>query len=411
MKNNFFESGKISFVMDGSAGSSGKSIISSYLVKNEIDNVNFLMSAFTPNASHTVCDDDGNEFVFKVFCGGSQYHEQLDAVYIVDNAAFELDTLFKEIEYLGIPKEKVRISPMAMVVTRLEKDMEAGLCDMYGNYYPTPLDGTVKTGSTCSGSGAALAKKVMRNKTLIRAKDLPELHQFLYPMDEIINRLESGESGMMEIAQGFPLSVNHHKFAPHTTSRNVTVSNALNDAMIPPKYAGNLLINLRTFPIKIHSYKYVDLKTGKFLTWEEVKSNDPATYKKVESYSGDFYDDQKEISWDTITENSGSLTPIMECTTLTKLPRRIATFSKKNLHEAIKFNNTGGKIWLCVNFINYIDTRLYRQRKMKDIDAEAMDKVFDWVKNNIDSVVDEYDNVSLRYLGTGERIDDRIVVR
>ena len=415
--NNFFKNGKISFVMDGAAGSSGKSLISSYLVKHA-NNVDFILSAFTPNASHTVIDDDGKEFVFKIFAGGSQYHEKLKAVYITDNAAIELKTLWKEIDYLGIPKEKVRISPMCMIVQQIDIDYEAGLCDLDGNYYSKNelRDGTVKTGSTCSGSGTVLAKKVLRNKTLVKAKDVEELKEFLYEMDEIISRLETGDRGLMEIAQGFPLSVNHHMFAPHTTSRNVTVTNAMNDAMIPPRFAGNVLINFRTYPIKIHSNKYKCNKTGKFLTWDEVnKMKTDIDYVVVESNSGDFYPDQTEMSWDQITKESGSEKKLMECTTLTKLPRRIASFSKQNLVEAIRFNDTGGQIWLCVNFVNYVVSGIYGEREYFNlhIDFEKYEKLHNWIHENItrviyaDNSIDET-RVSLKYLGTGEKIEDRI---
>ena len=406
--NYFFKKGKVSFVIDGAAGSSGKSLISSYMVKHA-DKVDFLMSAFTPNASHTVIDDEGNDFVFKIFCGGSQYHERLKAVYIVDNAAIELKTLFKEIEYLGIPKEKVRISPRCMIVQQIDKDFEAGLCNLNGDYYSTDelQDGTVKTGSTCSGSGTVLAKKVVRNKTLVVAKDVPELQEFLYPMDEIVNRMENGESGLMEIAQGYPLSINHHTFAPYTTSRNVTVTNAMNDAMLPPKYAGNVLINWRTFPIKIHSYKYQALDDGRFLTWDEVQSNTTA-YERIESYSGDFFSDQTELTWEQITKDSGSEKPLMECTTLTKLPRRIATFSKQNLLEAIKFNDTGNEIFMCLNFVNYIDSDSYRKRTMDELSTKSNIAIDTWIEKYISNTIFGLKNVSLKFLGTGERIEDRI---
>lgn len=406
--NNFFDQHKISFVMDGGAGSSGKSLISSYMVKHA-DNVDFLMSAFTPNASHTVVDDDDVEFVFKIFPGGSQYHEKLKAIYIVDNAAIELDTLWKEMEFLGIPREKVRISPRCGVVQQIDKDFETGLCDLDGNYFEKGKegDGTVKTGTTASGSGAVLAKKVVRNKTLVTAKDIAELSDMIYDMGEIVGRLERGESALFEIAQGFPLSLNHHLFAPHTTSRNVTVTNALNDANIPPKYAGNVILNWRTFPIKIHSWKYKCKETGKFLHWDEVQNKSKDEYDKIESYSGDFYPDQTEISWEDITKNSGSETPIMECTTLTKLPRRIATFSPKNLEEAIMFNRTNGNTFLVINFVNYITSSVYGKREFGDLTIEEVRKIDDWVDENIKpSIVGT--NVKILFFGTGRKIEDRI---
>lgn len=42
-------------------------------------------------------------------------------------------------------------------------------------------------------------------------------------------------------------------------------------------------------------------------------------------------------------------------TTLTKLERRVFTFSKQNLRESIRFNDTGDDIYVSVNFMNYVD--------------------------------------------------------
>lgn len=408
--NYFFKKGKVSFVMDGAAGSSGKSLISSFLVENS-DKVDFLLSSFTPNASHTVSNDDGSEFVFKIFAGGSQFHEKLKVVYIVDNSAIELDTLKKEMEYLGIPRSKVRISPRCAIVQQIDKDFEAGLCDLDGRYFSKDElgDGTVKTGSTCSGSGTVLAKKTVRNKTLVLAKDIPELKDLLYSMDEIVNRLEAGECGLYEIAQGFPLSMNHHRFAPHTTSRNVSITNALNDAFLPPSYAGNVMINWRTLPIKIHSKKYKCKETGSFLTWDEVVSRDASKYEVIKSYSGDFYPDQKEISWEEVTRMAGSEKKIMEVTTLTKLPRRIATFSKINLDEAIKFNNTGHRTYLTINFTNYVASGMAGARKWSDVPDEDKARIKSWLELNIYPVLENYPHASLMYLGTGKCVNDRLL--
>jgi len=412
----FFKRGKVSFVMDGAAGSSGKSLLTSFLVEHS-DKVNFLMSSFTPNASHTVSNDDGSEYVFKIFAGGSQFHERLEAVYIVDNSAIELETLWKEMEYLKIPREKVRISPRCAIVQQIDKDFEAGLCDFHGNYYSEDElgDGTILTGSTCSGSGAVLARKVVRNKLLKTAKDCPELKDMLYPMDEIVNRLDSGQCGLYEIAQGFPLSMNHHRFAPHTTSRNVTTSNALNDAMLPPSYCGHVFINLRTYPIKIHSKKYKDKVSGNFLTWEEVQSASPESYEVVESYSGDFYPDQHEMSWDEVTKMSGSPTKIMEVTTLTKLPRRIANFSKINLEEAVLFNNTGHRVFLSVNFMNYVVASISGKRSFEEMTKDEQDMIDKWLSENINETVHRLKfrgvNVSMKYIGTGKLVNDKILVK
>lgn len=385
-----FQAGKVNFLLDGNAGSSGKGKFAEYLVDKE--NVDFLITSNSANASHTVVKD-GKEYVFKALPSGSVHHEKLKAIYIVDGASFEVDTLLKEIEMVGIPRSKVRISPRAGIIMQADKDYEAGLADLNGNVQNH--NGTIKTGTTASGSGSVLAKKVLRNSTLVTAGMVSEIQDMISPNTslEIMTRVDEGETGFFEIGQGFPLSNNHHLFAPHTTSRNVTVSSALNDAFLPPYLAGNVVINFRTFPIKIHSRKYqatedggfiypaetteselfkshtlfsgferigeevlVKINKGDFLSWYE-KDHIPHTV--IESNSGDFYPDQEEISWEELNNRLGNDgLEIFECTTLTKLPRRIAEFSVMNLDDAILHNRTNGQMFISVNFVNYVDKNL-----------------------------------------------------
>jgi len=60
-------------------------------------------------------------------------------------------------------------------------------------------------------------------------------------------------------------------------------------------------------------------------------------------YSGPCYDDQLEISFEEIGQKT-------ELTTVTKLPRRIFTFSCKQIEEAIEYN---GAREIFLNFVNY----------------------------------------------------------
>ena len=445
----FLERGKLNFLMDGNAGSSGKGKMASYIVKKE--EVDYLVTSNSANASHTVVDN-GIEYIFKALPSGSIYHEKLKAIFIADNASFEVSALLSEIEMVGIPREKVFISPRAGIIQQIDKDLEAGLCDIDGNYFKERQDGTIKTGTTASGSGSVLAKKVLRNKTLVTAKDIEEIKDMVSNVPELIIDLhERGATGLFEIGQGFPLSNNHPLFAPHTTSRNVTVSSALNDAFLPPYLVGNLVLNFRALPIKIHNFKYiakeeknyffdrqenetdlelkmrvfkehtltnyyfsengmyVDVKVGDQLSWFE---KDDVEHDVIESYSGDFYPDQEEMTWDQLNESLGlEKNTIFECTTLTKLPRRIASFSAMNVKEAIMYNNTGGRIFISVNFVNYVDPSC-QGLKTEDIKTFAgleseLPDTLNWLKNVV-SPACEHTDVEISLIGTGASTDEVI---
>lgn len=433
--NKHFISGKINFLLDGNAGSSGKGKISDHLVEKE--SVDFLITSNSANASHTVVRD-GKEYIFKVLPSGSIHHEKIKKIFIVDGASFELDALYKEIEMTGIPREKIVISPRAGIIQQMDKDYEAGVCDLNGIPLKESHDGTIKTGTTASGSGSVLAKKVLRNKTLVTAKDVAEIADMVSSdiSETILRMLSDGLTGFFEIGQGFPLSNNHKLFAPYTTSRNVTVSSALNDAFLPPHVCGNVIINFRTFPIKIHSNKYraieeanfdytekefakmsgkhtlfnkvektdkgvvVAINNGDFLSWFE---KDHVPHDIIESPSGEFYPDQKEISWDELNKSLGNKkNEIFETTTLTKLPRRIAEFSLMNLKDAILHNDTGNNIILSINFVNYLDKELYKA-KAKDR-LIASDKLAEWTHKYFHSVLN--DRTYIAMYGTGESNED-----
>lgn len=433
--NKHFMAGKINFLLDGNAGSSGKGKISDHLVEKE--DVDFLITSNSANASHTVVRD-GKEFIFKVLPSGSIHHEKIKKVFIVDGASFELDALLKEIEMTGIPREKIVISPRAGIIQQMDKDYEAGICDLNGVPLKKSHDGTIKTGTTASGSGSVLAKKVLRNKTLVTAKNVEEISDMVSPdiSTTILEMLSDGLTGFFEIGQGFPLSNNHQLFAPFTTSRNVTVSSALNDAFLPPHVCGNVIINFRTFPIKIHSNKYkasedvvfdytkaealkasgkhtlfnkpvdggkgviINIKKGDFLSWFE---KDHVQHEIIESPSGDFYPDQKEISWEELNKSLGNKNnEIFETTTLTKLPRRIAEFSLLNLRDAILHNDTGNNIIISVNFVNYLDKSLYKANSREQLIAS--ERLQEWTTKYFSPVLDERTYIAI--YGTGESNED-----
>lgn len=470
--NDFFVPGKLSVILDGGAGSSGKGKIGAFIMKHA-DNVQFVCNTFSANASHTIVEEvDGKrvEYIYKALNSCAHDHHKFQKMYIGHGAAIDLNSLLKEIKQSGIPVSKLGISPVAVIIQQLDADYEAGKVCLDGNQL-SGGEGTIKTGTTASGSGAARARKVLRKSNIVYARDVEELGPYICDVsEEIIGRLDRGQSGLLEIAQGFQLSYGLPQFAPNTTSRNCTVAAGFDDMMIPPVYLGKVILNFRTFPIRIHSYKYLavepeelqctslegkskeeadqilsnlkrhygedcsyvvghrivaentgapmreycirvyshKLTPGTHLTWEQIQSG-KVKHKRIDSYSGDFYKDQRELDWDTITNISGSPIPLMECTTLTKLPRRVATFSAQNLMEAIRYNRSLLGTYISVNFANYVDYSMYKSTE------QLTGKMIDWLEENISPVMaacaeKKYNNVSMKYLGTSEYTDDTIII-
>lgn len=402
--NDFFEPGKLSIVMDGTFGSSGKGCVASFLT-DHASNYQFACNAFSAQAGHWVRRDNGKQYFYQTF-NSCAYSDKAERLLIGPDSAIELPALFREIEESNIRRNRIGIHPLAAIIQEKDMAYERGEVDFEGNKNLKLADGTKKHGSTCHGTGPARVRKMLRRADTLLARDVPELKEFVCDVSsEIIDRLEDGQSGLLEIAQGFPLSLNS-RFYPSCTNRNVTVSAALDGMMLPPVYAGNVLLNYRTFPIRISSFKYIG-DGGKFLTWSEMQEYDKAgkTYDVYKGDSGGWYPDQTELNWDEITKRSGSPTPIMELTSVTKLPRRVATFSKQLLREAVKFNRTGRNIIVSINFMNYVDAAVAGARGNG---SKLTSKCKQWLNDNVIDVCHEI-GAELRYIGTGALTDDKIV--
>lgn len=269
----------------------------------------------------------------------------------------------------------------------------------------------------CHGVGAAKARRVLRRPDVQLARDTDVLKEFICNTDdEIIERLNSGQSGLLEVAQGFQLSLMHRRFYPYTTSRNVTVSAALDDMFLPPLYAGPVIINFRTYPIRINNKKYLDPHTNEHLTWDQVEERGGEGSDQVKVYegnSGPGYPDQHEITWDELSAKSGSPNDIIEMTSVTKLPRRVFTFSNENMIESIKYNETGYPMYLSINFANYVDYDITGDRGVGFCSAKFMK----WCEQNILGPLSEHEFMDqfgtkpkLKFIGTGAKTDDMIML-
>jgi hypothetical protein len=400
-----FKKGKLTVLLDGSPGSSGKGAIASFICEHA--DYDFACNSFSAQAGHWIKLDNGKSYFYQTF-NSCAYQSKCKRLLVGPDAAIELPALIREMKENDLPISKIGIHPLATIIQEKDMAYERGEVDFDGNKYNKLEDGTKKNGSTCHGTGPARVRKMLRRKDTLYAKDVPELKEMICDVSsEIISRLESGQKGLLEIAQGFPLSLNY-KFHPACTNRNVTVSAALDGMFLPPIYAGNVILNYRTFPIRISSFKYIG-DNGKFLTWAEVEEY-KATGKKFETYVGDsggWYEDQTEVDWDYVTKLSESDTKIMEITSVTKLPRRVATFTKIGLDDSIKFNRTGHDIFLSINFMNYIDG------KMNGIRGNGIDKLTNkakqWLDENISKTADKYGAKTL-FIGTGAKTDDKVML-
>lgn len=400
-----FKPGKLTIALDASAGSSGKGKIGSF-VTEYANNWQFAVNTFMPQAGHWVRlatpRSNGKEWFYQTF-NSCAYNPKYEAIYLAPGCVIELPALWREIEENKIPRNKIKISPLASILQDIDAKFEKGIVDFDGNPVEKMHDGTMKKGTTAHGCGANRARRVLRRPEAKYARDIPELEQFMCDVPrEIMKRLDSGQSGLLEIAQGFQLSYLLSEFFPYCTSRNCTTMAGMDDAMLPVHYAGNVIINCRTFPIRINNKKFIG-KDGKHLTWAEVQAG--VEHTVYEGNSGPGYLDQEELTWEELTKRAGSPTPIMEITSVTKLPRRVFTFSKQNLHDAIQFNRANGEVFLSINFMNYVDA---------DINGKCGVMKADDLPQRTKAWLDEYippHKDMVRFVGTGANLEDQILIQ
>lgn len=416
-----FSRGKLTTLLDGGAGSSGKGKLGAFITSHA-DNWQFCCNAFAPQAGHWVRNDGGTDYFYQTLnsCAWQPHYEK---IYIGPGAIIELPALWRELEENKVDPRRIGISPVAAILQEKDAQFERGETDLDGIPLPTRGVGTMKKGSTCHGVGAALARRRLRRPDTKLARDVPELNPFLCDVPgEIMDRLDKGQAGLLEIAQGFQLSYLLPEFFPFCTSRNCSVAAGFDDMMLPPIYAGNVVINFRTFPIRINNFKFIAqdahesttslgtmrlTKPGAHLTWAQVKEYDRLglKYEKFEGNSGPGYPDSVETTWEQVTKDSGSDTDLTEITSVTKLPRRVFTFSRQNVIDAVRHNQTNGVTYLSVNFANYVDANLLGTRG-KGWEA-CGNKLYEWCRCNIPSGPP----CTLEFIGTGKYTDDFVLPR
>jgi adenylosuccinate synthase len=311
---NFVLPGKASVLFDGQFGSTGKGLAGAWVGEHNL--VDWCTTNASANAGHTSIIDGKPVILFHIpssFLTARQ--NGYCRILINKGAIVDLEVLEREIAELRINYDQIFVDPNAAVILPEDKEREADT-----------RSGATKIASTQKGCGAALARKVMR--------DGPNLGQFieksyrkvpfrLLPVS--LNReMAAGMSVMVEIPQGFSLSLNASGFYPYTTSRDCTLQQGLSDAGIHPRFFHKSMACLRTFPIRVGN---IQDDQGRQI-----------------GFSGRVFPDQHETSWK-------DLGLAEERTTVTKRVRRVFTFSNLQ-YEAMLDYALPDIVFL--NFCNYM---------------------------------------------------------
>jgi len=306
-------------VIDLQFGSTGKGSMAAWLGQHgEFDSV---VTAWGPNAGHTSVYEDGTECVRTMLSNAAFRSDTIKLVFIGPGSMINPQALVDEYAdtiQRGNQDIQLVIHESAAVVLDDDRKMESG----YG----------FQIGSTMKGTAEAVMRKMRRVIGTVNPGTIGEFvkafpdqfpSKWVVPHAKYLRWLYSRKNVLLEGCQGYSLGINSG-FWPHTTSRECTVAQLLSDTLMPIHSVENVIGVARTYPIRV--------------------ANRYDVHGKQIGTSGPCYADQQEITWESLGREP-------ELTTVTKLPRRIFTFSQEQLHEAIARNSVNS---IFMNFMNYL---------------------------------------------------------
>lgn len=286
-----------------------------------------VVTAWGPNAGHTF--RRGQEKYVHTMLATAALCPTVEQILVGPGTILDADKLAEEIAAAerikpGIMEGKqLIIHPQATMLKQGHADQEAKQL--------------LRIGSTMKGTGAALCDKVMRDEyATVRGNygyvvnalmtAVFDANMTLSLSSRVYDRaIDVSGKMIVEGAQGFSLGY-HTDFYPYATSRDVSTAQTLADCRVPYPSSDSRLAVLgvcRTFPIRVANRKAGDV-----------------TYT-----SGSCYPDQKELSW------SEDLRREPELTTVTKLPRRVFSFSHQQVLEAVRVNGVKA---IALTFCDYL---------------------------------------------------------
>jgi adenylosuccinate synthase len=294
----------VTVIIGGQYGSEGKGKVAHCLSRQS--EARIVVRTGGPNAGHTVIDSTDTAVVLR----------QLPTAALIPNVKcflgpgsyIDAEVLLDEIRRTGLETDRLLIDPSAILITQEDKDKErrSGLREAIG--------------STQTGTGAAVTKRIERIGTSAHAKHEPRLSRFIKPITPILRaELERGGRVVIEGTQGFGLSPFHSPTYPYVTSRDTTAAAFVSEVGLSVFDVDEVVMVLRAFPIRVPG------KSGPLVN---------------------------EISWSEITAASGSSIPIIEHTSVTKTVRRVARFDPDIVQRAIMVNCPNV---IVLNHVDYID--------------------------------------------------------
>lgn len=323
----------VTVIIGGQYGSEGKGKVAHWLARDRSASV--AVRTGGPNAGHTVEDVPDHPVVLRQLPTAAFLP---DVICVLGPGSYiDPELLLTEISKTGLSEDRLLIDPNATVITEEDKTRERN----------STLRASI--GSTQSGTGAAVMKRIQRLASTELAGNDFRLGQFITPVAPFLrSQLSSGKRIVVEGTQGFGLSLLHSALYPYVTSRDTTAAAFVSEVGLSPLDVDEVVMVLRAFPIRV---------------------------------SGNSGPLPNEIDWATVTNESGSPFPILERTSVTKAIRRVARFDPAIVTAAIRVNTPSV---IVLNHLDYVD---YECRILSSPSKRVL-QFLDEVESSINSRID-----------------------
>ena len=312
----------VSIVVGGQFGSEGKGKVALEITRRSREPVT-VVRVGGPNSGHTAYDKDGKKHVLRQLPAGCIDRDV--EVVLPAGSYIDPNVLLSEIEALDYPRDRIRVSHQARIITDRHKQWER----------ESELAQAI--GSTASGVGAAVMASVARGAANFELKsheatDHSSLEPFLCDTSGHLRRLiEAGRRVVLEGTQGFGLSLPEGGYWPKATSRSTTAAGALAEAGLSPLDVDDVTMVIRSYPIRV---------------------------------AGDSGPLADETTWEHIAQKAGRGDDLREYTTVTGRLRRVGNFDPVLVKRALAVNRPSR---LVLNHLDYVG----RQRDLDDTESEV----------------------------------------
>lgn len=307
----------VSIVVGGQYGSEGKGKVVALLSSRV--RTPWLVRCGGPNSGHTVTLNGESLILRQV----PSSHDPENSVFcIAAGCVVDESLLLNELELLQIEQDRILVDPRAVVVTEADRVQEA-----------EALSGI---GSTFSGTGAALMRRMARRGGVLLAQDATRLRSRcrIQPVAPALHAaIQRGEQVIVEGTQGFGLSLLHGPHYPFVTSRDTTASGFASEVGLSPRAIDEIVMVVRTYPIR------------------------------VGGNSGPLAD---EITWDDVRLESGAPETIAELTSVTRRIRRVARFDFEAVRTACAFNQPTSLAVMGMDRLDFVNHRAAGWNELTD---------------------------------------------